>query len=846
MKRHKKLVSLLIALAFVFSLVPMAAANVPADADGAAARLNALGIIEGYPDGTFGLNRDITRAEFAKIAVIAGGYKEGAEILKGTPSRFSDVKTDVWYTGWINMAAAKGLVKGDPAGTFRPNDRITNAEVVTVLMRLLGYDDRLPGGWPINYLVEAATLEVTKGLSVDAKSPALRGNVFVMASRVLDATTVTWNKDNEKFAKGTKTLVAENFESSMVKDVIVTSWQYNKTTEQFEIKVVTVNDVAPAESAWIPLKKDASLVGAADAAALRHTVINYLTNKDGEIVWAQVQNYGRTVTSTKGVKIDNVDYFVDVDYAAKTVKIADKTYKLNTNAVRRVSAASGSTWAVFEKIAANYRPVASIQEAGVLLDKDGKVVYLWIENPGLPGIFKEYNPVSKTMTLKNAGDQTIPDFTGDNKIFRVVRDGKVVSLTDLKENDQISFTTGSAAANGYDVVVTARSATATGKLTSVASDMTKITVGGKEYNFAGRGAAKPTLSTDNGENYIPMASVTALENLFDKDVVVGLDRLGKVVYVRGVGVTTDLYAVVNKVFKQIVGATAEVTSVELVLSNGSKVAYAPNKASEWAAVEAGQFVKYGLEANGKLSAPTVLSTVETLTAYDNDLARATVGGRNLFITDATVVWDRRGGSDNDEITIVKPADFKEGLKGFAPADADGKRISVIMVAKADVNYIQFIVVNGPAQDVAFGASGADTYGVVTGKYYSGKYYLSVNVKGVVTNYEYTADVDAGSAYANVATGDLVKFDVTGGKIGTNAVIVSTKAAAAAATVERVDLATKSFRLTTGQWIVCNDDTVVYNVAGTTPAYGKLADLTAGTKIDYAATASGVATWIVVK
>ncbi|HHY59211.1 MAG TPA: S-layer homology domain-containing protein, partial [Clostridia bacterium] len=125
MKRHRKLVALLVALTFLFSIVAPVMAATPSEAEKAADKLNVLGIIEGYPDGSFGLDRNITRAEFAKIAVVAAGLKDAAEQLVNFPSQFSDVKVGEWYTGWINMAASQGFVKGDPAGTFRPNDNIT-------------------------------------------------------------------------------------------------------------------------------------------------------------------------------------------------------------------------------------------------------------------------------------------------------------------------------------------------------------------------------------------------------------------------------------------------------------------------------------------------------------------------------------------------------------------------------------------------------------------------------------------------------------------------------------------------------------------------------------------------
>src|SRR5690606_3547449 len=136
------------------------------------------------------------------------------------PSQFSDVATGEWYTGWITMAASQGFVKGDPAGTFRPNDNITYAEVVTVLVRLLGYNDNLPGPWPTNYLAKAVELGITDGVTLNANAPAVRGDVFIMTDNTLDCRTVYWNADNLDFTVKAEKLIVKAFKGSMYKGLV--------------------------------------------------------------------------------------------------------------------------------------------------------------------------------------------------------------------------------------------------------------------------------------------------------------------------------------------------------------------------------------------------------------------------------------------------------------------------------------------------------------------------------------------------------------------------------------------------------------------------------------------------
>ncbi|WP_438433683.1 InlB B-repeat-containing protein [Gorillibacterium sp. sgz500922] len=89
------------------------------------------GIITGYSDGTFRPNAPITRAEFAAIA------SRFDELVTGEPLLFTDVTDDYWARDSISFAASKGWIKGYPDGTFKPGNNITRAEVVSLVNRML-------------------------------------------------------------------------------------------------------------------------------------------------------------------------------------------------------------------------------------------------------------------------------------------------------------------------------------------------------------------------------------------------------------------------------------------------------------------------------------------------------------------------------------------------------------------------------------------------------------------------------------------------------------------------------------------------------------------------------------
>ena len=108
----------------------------------AVSTLSSMGIITGYPDGTFRPNAAITRAEFAAIA--ARFNHDGDK----TAAKFSDIANH-WAKDEISIAYNNGWITGYPDGTFDPQRDITRAETITLVNRILNRqpeteDDLLP------------------------------------------------------------------------------------------------------------------------------------------------------------------------------------------------------------------------------------------------------------------------------------------------------------------------------------------------------------------------------------------------------------------------------------------------------------------------------------------------------------------------------------------------------------------------------------------------------------------------------------------------------------------------------------------------------------------------------
>ena len=105
----------------------------PADwYNNAISTMTSAGIVEGYPNNNFLPNANITRAEFAALAVrFFEGDDEAVE-----EDAFPDIKNH-WANYEINLAYAKELIEGYPDGTFKPDQEITRAEAMTIVNRVL-------------------------------------------------------------------------------------------------------------------------------------------------------------------------------------------------------------------------------------------------------------------------------------------------------------------------------------------------------------------------------------------------------------------------------------------------------------------------------------------------------------------------------------------------------------------------------------------------------------------------------------------------------------------------------------------------------------------------------------
>ena len=135
--------------------------------------LNKLSIINGYPDGTFGPEKNVTRAEFAAILLRTLGMDQNLAPLEAP---FPDVPTDFWAAGTIDSAKRLGIITGYDDGTFGPGNNVAYEEALTMIIRAINYSNYSAPGelWYASYLESARRLDIVKDAIGNVGNPASR------------------------------------------------------------------------------------------------------------------------------------------------------------------------------------------------------------------------------------------------------------------------------------------------------------------------------------------------------------------------------------------------------------------------------------------------------------------------------------------------------------------------------------------------------------------------------------------------------------------------------------------------------------------------------------------------
>lgn len=434
--------------------------------------LTRLGILSGMGEGIFAPEGTLTRAQFAKIAVTLMGKTDEA-VTK--TSAFSDVKSTDWYSGYVNVVATEGIITGYPDGSFGANDAVTYAQAIAVLIRLLGYDGSDVGyKWPMGYIDKAEALSITDGLDFNASDIIDRKTTALIIYRAL----FTNMKDTkQKLISGMDKTVFENCV------IIATS---------------------------------------SDSAAI---LSNQVKTNEGMFTFDKDNLNMEEYSGSRGTMVvdDNLEvicFVPDNDINQKEYIVAAAYNEGGTKNVT-VLGEDGKTGTIGENTAVYYRGetyTASLLTSGInigssvkVFDKNGAIQHVFVD---------EYNYQGPKVVLSTSEVERMFDY--ELSTLKVVRKGFAATIDDIELYDVLYYSDRTNTLYAYADRVTGMYE----KAYPMKSNVTKVTVSGKEYNLATVDAIKKLNESDNafkiGDRVTLLLGETGdvvdVVNLTDKDV----------------------------------------------------------------------------------------------------------------------------------------------------------------------------------------------------------------------------------------------------------------------------------------------------------------------------------------
>lgn len=233
MRNLKKVLSLVLCLAMMLSIMVVGAGAAFGDQDKieneeAVEMCTALGIIDGFEDGNYHPEKNITRAQTAKlISVMVNGGKDAVKD-SGT-SRYIDVLTDsssAWANKYIEFCSVEGIVVGVGGDRFAPAANVTGTQLAKMLLVALGYNDKgfVGDSWALNVNTKAAKIGLYAGLEDVDVSVALSRD---------DAAQMIWNALN---VDG-KALLKSAFNADVITGINKGTTAYNFDTKVYTYKI---------------------------------------------------------------------------------------------------------------------------------------------------------------------------------------------------------------------------------------------------------------------------------------------------------------------------------------------------------------------------------------------------------------------------------------------------------------------------------------------------------------------------------------------------------------------------------------------------------------------------------
>lgn len=418
-------------------------------------RLATLDVINGYEDGSFRPDKSVTREEFAKMIVCAINKTEDSVAMGSFTCKFSDVEDGRWSIPYINYISHNSIIKGYADGSFQPLNNINYAEASTILCRILGYTEKDVGFfWPSNFTAKADSL----GLRVSGKDihePLNRAEIAKMLDLAL-------------FMKVNPNAFADSLLKYSKNSILLEAAGYNVIDECFIIATneqddsLAQNQVKTSEGTY----KVKSL-SAIPEGGTYGTVVLDDDNKVVVVFASPLKSLTAGITNINGYEME----YIASNGTKATMRLdtefetyIDYTKHTYASALGKISAGDDITFYGFE---------------------DGQWEYAVVNSDIIKPILAShaYSP----------DDNTLEGISINKTNLIVYKDGDISALDKISENDVVYYNTRTNIMDVYSKKVTGIYYDAYPSKAYVS----KVTVGGKEYNVATSDAANMLGASNN-------------------------------------------------------------------------------------------------------------------------------------------------------------------------------------------------------------------------------------------------------------------------------------------------------------------------------------------------------------
>ncbi|MDI6600181.1 MAG: S-layer homology domain-containing protein [Thermoanaerobacteraceae bacterium] len=673
MHNLKKVVAVIAVLAMVLgTMVTGFAAPAFSDVSGtdyedAVARLGVLGVMNGYPDGTFKPGNQITRTEFATLVVRALGLEGAAKLTTAKPA-FSDVNADYqWAWGYITVATEQGIIKGYPDGTFGPAKPVTYAEAVAMLVRALGYEPAVTGTWPVGYLAKGSELGITDSVKVTADGYASRGDVAVMLDNSLEIDMM----EQVGFGDTVEYKVPDNPKNLLEDKIGVDKIEGKVTDYDADENIVTI-DVNDEEDDY-DVAEGVSFEGlvGADVTAWKLGGKIVYVDVDSSIIYDLVADVTLDGSDVTKVKLSRLD----------------KTYKVAADYQDEIGLTADDESATYGKFIINDGKITSFDE---------------IASVGAAAVVREVSTTKgKEALTYQIGDADERTIKLDGKDVLVLLNNSLAKLADLKADDIVYVDRTN---DDYDYVLIAYRDSVEGKLEKIGDDY--LTIDGKNYDRADTVWS----SINDGEDYANAGDdydESGIHfDLLKEDVVAYKGVDGKVVYVKGdvEATTTSFYG-----FALSVSESLDTYKVKVLKADGTTATYEMDadvydeyfgSGYDSTTDDLAKLYKFEIDEDNIITGVKSTYTQEEV----SDLGVATavksgyvvIGGTTYYFDDDFFVLNVEDALDANNITspskaevvdweTIVDADSVDGLKGymFINRDTNGDTYAFVITAGYD-------------------------------------------------------------------------------------------------------------------------------------------------------------------